>query len=79
MLLSGAFKSRSISCNKSNFRAGHGPGPAVVVGQFGRPPVVGWQLARGRHGMTVTGTGEPATYSSNGQPVRRNHCHLDNL
>lgn len=31
MLLSGAFKSRSISCNKSNFRAGHGPGPAVVV------------------------------------------------
>lgn len=33
MLLSGAFKSRSISCNKSNFRAGHGPGTAVVVTQ----------------------------------------------
>ncbi|KYN34331.1 hypothetical protein ALC56_11438 [Trachymyrmex septentrionalis] len=60
-------------------RAGHGPGPAVVVGRFGRPLAIGCQLARSRRGMTVTGTGEPATYSSNGQPVRRNHCHLDNL
>jgi hypothetical protein len=79
MLLSGAFKSRSISCNKSNFGAGHGPGPTVVVERFGSTPLRGCQLARGRRGMTVTGTGEPATYSSNGQPVRRNHCHLDNL
>lgn len=26
MVLGRAFKSRSISCNKSDFRAGHGPG-----------------------------------------------------
>lgn len=30
MLLRGAFKSRSISCNKSNFRVGHGPSMSVV-------------------------------------------------
>lgn len=34
MLSSGAFKSRSISCNKSNFRAGHGQGLTVVVNHF---------------------------------------------
>ncbi|KYQ57992.1 hypothetical protein ALC60_03042 [Trachymyrmex zeteki] len=72
-------RGRTLRMRHEDSVAGHGPGPAVVVERFGRPLAVGCQLARGQHGMTVTGTDEPATYSSNGQPVRRNHCHLDNL
>lgn len=59
MLLSGAFKSRSISCNKSNFRAGHGPGPTVVVK---RPRASSdRQLANARPppGSTVTAPANP--------------------
>lgn len=54
MLLSGAFKSRSISCNKSNFRAGHGPGPTVVVKRS--VALFRWQSRTGRPfaGSTVT-------------------------